>query len=51
MYATKIGGQEWIDVLQRMMADFVKLIVTPALKPGVGRELGRWVPCETLAPQ
>ena len=50
MYATKIGGQEWIDVLQRMMADFVKLIVKPALKPGVERELGRWVPCETLPP-
>ena len=60
MYAKKIGGQEWIDVLQRMMAEFVQLIVEPALQvnargqlgsgPARKQELGRWVPCETLVP-
>ena len=54
MYAKKIGGQEWIDVLQQMMGEFVKLIVEPALHQQMDdtreRELGRWVQCETLAP-
>ena len=43
----------WINVLHQMMGEFVKLIVEPALhgQPDdtEDRDLGRWVPCETLA--
>lgn len=54
MYAKKIGGEEWINVLHRMMGEFVQLIVEPVLhdcQPDHAKErnLGRWVPCETLA--
>ena len=54
MYAKKIGGQGWIDVLHRMMGEFVKLIVEPVLHEQSNNvkesDLGRWVRCETLAP-
>ena len=54
MYAKRIGGQGWIDVLHRMMGEFVKLIVEPVLHEQSNNvkesDLGRWVSCETLAP-
>ena len=33
MYAKKIGGEEWLETIQEMMASFVERIVVPHLQP------------------